>query len=149
MLVSSADVKCLWQVATICVVLLGNDLPVYGELEKVMRFDASRRVLLKHSRSTYILVVQPYVKTEFVLKRSSRYRCVPKIASPEAQKSESITAQYKKHRCVPKIASPEARKKFENKKYYSAIEKNIVVYLKSPRRRRKKILKKKKYYSAI
>ena len=39
-------------------------------------------------------------------------RCVPKIASPEAQKKLKIrsnTAQYKKHRCVPKIASPDAR----------------------------------------
>ena len=43
-------------------------------------------------------------------KRSSRHRCVSKIASPEARKSESTTALYK----------------------------SIVVYLKSPRRRREK-----------
>ena len=40
-----------------------------------------------------------------------------------------------KYRCVPKIASPEARKILISKCF-----KSIVVYLKSPRRRREQIL---------
>ena len=48
-----------------------------------------------------------------------------------------------RYRCVPQIASPEARQNFSKKTYYSAIQ-DIVVYLKSPRRRRENILVRKR-----
>ena len=66
-----------------------------------------------------------------------RYRCVPKIASPEARKKIYIV----KHVCediVVYLKSPRRRR--EKKFRWENVHEDIVVYLKWPRRRREKKL---------
>ena len=59
-----------------------------------------------------------------------KYRCLPKIASPEVREKCNANS-FEKYRCVTKTASRKARKtRCENPL------RCIVVYLKSPRRRR-------------
>ena len=63
-------------------------------------------------------IASPEARTIFIHKtHCPRYRFVPKIASPEARKNFIHKTHCSRYRCVPKIASPEARKNLNTKTY--------------------------------
>ena len=54
------------------------------------------------------------------------YRCVPKIASPEARK-EMHDKCFEKYRCVPKIVLPKART-YRCAAWHCCVELNTTMY---------------------